>query len=131
MRTAGGKPQPRTLQPAARPIPLDTLLARHAPAAQRPEARPRSSPSIQDLRLPAAPPRPAADRPTALILCVTAWRCACGSTGRAPAAYALARYDINGHSFRYSRADTADCASLPRETRELTVTVPFCEECFQ
>lgn len=75
---------------------------------------------------PAAPP-------SALVLWVTVATCACGRVYRLPPAHALIKYAENEHSFHYRRDDDALAAlppALPREVREKSVVIPFCEECF-
>lgn len=118
--------------PPARKISLDTLLARTAPAP-RPAARPavRSNIVTEDDSLQPWLGASKADRPTALILPITLIECACGSVQRVCSAYVLARYEANGHSFRYQRAELdATTLALPREKREHHLSIPFCEECF-
>lgn len=121
-----GRALPSTAPSA--PLSLDTLAARlvqpDRPADtlwQPPRAPQRLTPHV-----PGAHP----DAPQALVLPITVATCAgCHSVTRSPSHYALVRYSLNSYTFRYSRADTAS-DDLPREIREHTVTVPFCESCF-
>lgn len=123
----------RALPAAAppRPISLDNLLARNAPAPRREHVVSTLNDAFPHVPRHVPSPKAQPDKPTALVLNVNVLTCACGTIHRVPAAYALARYEVNAHSFRYSRADVdADTAALPREVREHHLRIPFCEACF-
>ncbi len=71
--------------------------------------------------------------PSALVMWVTVATCACGRVHRQSAPHVLLKYSENEHSYHLRRDDAALDASalaLPREVREKTVSVPFCEGCF-
>jgi hypothetical protein len=131
--------------PARQFISLDTLVTRArggakltpSPSAEF-NSRPRPVPrTLADLERASSlanrfvrPPTP----PSALVLWVTVATCDCGRVHRQAAPHVLLRYSENEHSFHLRRADTAlDAAALalPREVREKSVSVPFCEECFK
>jgi hypothetical protein len=57
----------------------------------------------------------------------------CASVHRLPPQSILIRYGENEHSFHFKRADAAldsTALALPREVREKSITLPFCEACF-
>jgi hypothetical protein len=119
---------------ATAPLSIDQLLNRararaSAPSPRKPPAPRIAEPLLDDTpNIPAAPP---SERPTALVLCVSILTCACGTVHRVPAAYALARYEVNANSFRFSRAELdRDTVGLPRSIREVATSIPFCERCF-
>lgn len=75
------------------------------------------------------PPTP----PSALALWVTVATCACGRVHRLPPTTVLIKYAENEHSFHYARDDAALAAlppDLPREVREKSIVIPYCEGCF-
>lgn len=132
-----------------RPIPLDALLARHAPA--RPSTGPfhRSAirqppPTLADLERRAsvapdstersdAPTLTApADLPRALVLCVTHATCSCGRTYVYPNRAILVRFDKAGlsNAVHYARGTLDQYAALPRERKTLAIEIPYCDECF-
>jgi hypothetical protein len=120
----------RALPAAPPPIPLDSLLARAGAIAQ-----PRT---LTATRSPAAPRHvsPHADEtPSSILLPVTVSHCTCGNTVRSPAPYVLVRYAENAHTVHY-RSTGLDAVrpalmnTLPHETRDTHVDVPYCEECF-
>lgn len=123
---------PRALPATQGPIALDTLLARALPARPAPPS-PRPAPrTLTELEAASASPRPLADTPVALVLSITVATCSsCGAVHRCPPTYLLARYSPNEHTLHHSRADmTRLPPDLPRERREIAVTIPACEACF-
>lgn len=137
-----------TLPAAPTPVSLDAILTRAkavaaVPAPRKPQPRahitsatPRNAPLGDDNRpLLALTDELATDtgsaRAVALVLPVSVLTCTCGAVHRVPAAYVLAKYAANAHAFHYSRAELSDAdRALPRETREHTLSITFCEECF-
>ena len=71
--------------------------------------------------------------PQALVLVVQVLTCeCCGSVTRAPNPNTLVRYDHHGHanSVQYRQRELERFLALPREVKEHSLLVPFCEGCF-
>lgn len=143
----------RTL-PARQFLTLDTLITRASTApstrvAQKPrpgasaafDSRPtvgshtRKATALETLAGDGAPShviRPPTP-PSALALWITVATCACGRVYRLPPTTVLIKYAENEHSFHYARDDAALAAlppDLPREVREKSIVIPYCEGCF-
>jgi hypothetical protein len=116
-----------TVRPADGPISLDTLIARATPT-------PRALPASDPARV-YRPPPPRIDPPLAVVLVTTVATCECGRIHRMPNTSCLVRYDTSGmsNSVNFRRADIEGNPAfmrLPREHKEHTISVPFCEGCF-
>lgn len=127
---------------SAQPIPLDTLLARHAqpharPASARVAYRPggNAPPTLAELEHAASlspPPLRDDNTPRAVVLCLTRTTCKCGHVYVTPNSTILVRYDKAGfsNSVHYNRESVAPYAGLPRERKYIDTTADYCEECF-
>jgi len=120
-------------------IALDTLLARAAPAPRRPAPQRLAHASLSALESasslnPNGVRPPLLDQPLALVLCVTVATCqSCGSVHRMPGANVLVRYDRAGlQNSTHCRRETLtpQMLGLPRDVKEFTISVPYCEGCF-
>lgn len=82
----------------------------------------------------APPPRSVAARnaPRALVLPVVVCTCECGHVTRNINPSVIVRYDDGSQegTVHFARRSLSRYGDLPREVKEITANVPFCEDCF-